>query len=73
MNSTVKAYYHGGRVATAHADRRGSISLRFPVPAQAQPPYYVVLTDADGNYASFSGLSVPRPTVGGRRGPRPQG
>jgi hypothetical protein len=73
MNSTVKVHYHGRRVATVPADGHGSISLRFPVPAQAQPPYHVVLTDADGNYASFSGLSVPRQGVGGRRGPRPQG
>ena len=34
LNSTVKVHYHGRRVATVHADRRGSISLRFPVPAQ---------------------------------------
>ena len=73
LNSTVKVQYHGRRVATVHANRRGSINLRFPVPAQAQPPYYVVLTDSEGNYASFSGLSVPRQGVGGRRGPRPQG
>jgi len=73
LNSTVKVQYHGRRVATVHANRRGSINLRFPVPAHAQPPYYVVLTDSEGNYASFSGLSVPRQGVGGRRGPRPQG
>jgi hypothetical protein len=73
MNTAVKVHYHGRRVATVRADRRGSITLRFPVPERAQPPYYVVLTDADGNYASFSGLSVLRPGVGGRRGPRPPG
>lgn len=73
MNSRVKVVYHGHRVATVRADRRGSIDLRFPVPVRAQPPYYVVLTDSDGNYASFSGLSMPRQGVGGRRGPRPQG
>jgi hypothetical protein len=73
LNSTVKVHYHGRRVATVRADRRGSISLRFSVPRRAQPPYYVVLTDPEGNYASFSGLSVPRQEVGGRRGPRPQG
>jgi hypothetical protein len=64
-------HYHGRRITTVHADRRGSISLRFPVPKRAQPLYYVVLTDADGNYASFSGLSAPRQGVGGRRGSRP--
>jgi hypothetical protein len=73
MNTPVQVHYHGRRVATVRADRRGSINLGFPVPRRAQPPYYVVLTDADGNYASFSGLSVPRQGVGGRRGPRPQG
>ncbi len=71
MKSTVKVHYHGRRITTVHADRRGSISLRFPVPKRAQPLYYVVLTDADGNYASFSGLSAPRQGVGGRRGSRP--
>jgi hypothetical protein len=73
MNTPVKVHYHGRRIATVEADRRGSINLRFPVPRRAQPPYYVVLTDSEGNYASFSGLSAPRQGVGGRRGPRPQG
>jgi hypothetical protein len=73
MNSTVKVHYHGRRIAVVRADRQGSINLRFPVPRRAQPPYYVVLTDAEGNYASFSGLSAPRQGTGGRRGPRPPG
>jgi hypothetical protein len=73
MNSTVKVHYHGRRIDVVRADRRGSIHLRFPVPRRAQPPYYVVLTDAGGNYASFSGLSAPRQGVGGRGGPRPPG
>jgi 4-amino-4-deoxy-L-arabinose transferase-like glycosyltransferase len=73
MDSRVKVHYHGRRVATVHADRRGSVNLRFPVPRRAQPPYYVVLTDSEGNYASFAGLSTPRQQVGGRGGPRPQG
>jgi Dolichyl-phosphate-mannose-protein mannosyltransferase len=73
MNSTVKVHYHGRRITTVQADRRGSINWRFPVPRRAQPPYYVVLTDSEGNYASFSGLAAPRQGVGGRRGPRPPG
>ena len=73
MNSRVKVVYHGHRIATVRADRRGSIDLRFPVPGRAQTRYYAVLTDAEGNYASFSGLSTPRQQVGGRGGPRPQG
>ena len=73
MNSRVKVVYHGHRVATIRADRRGSIDLRFPVPGRAQPRYYAVLTDSEGNYASFSGLSAPRHAIGGRGGPRPQG
>ena len=68
MNSTVKVHYHGRRITTVHADRRGSINWRFPVPRRAQPPYYVVLTDSEGNYASFSGLSAPRQGVEGGEG-----
>jgi hypothetical protein len=69
MNTTVKVHYHGRRVAMVRADSRGSLRVRFPVPARAQPEYYVVLTDAEGNYASFAGLSRPRakPKEGGRQ------
>jgi hypothetical protein len=69
MNSTVKVHYHGRRVATVRADSRGSLRVRFRVPARAQPEYYVVLTDSEGNYASFAGLSRPRakPKEGGRQ------
>jgi hypothetical protein len=73
MRSTVKVHYHGRRIAVVRADGRGSIGLRFPVPRRARPPYYVVLTDTEGHYASFSGLSAPRRQVGGRGGPRPRG
>ena len=71
MNSTVKVVYHGHRVAVLRADDRGSLRVQFPVPARAQPDYYVVLTDSESNYASFSGLSKPRTTPNeGGRGPR---
>jgi hypothetical protein len=71
MHSTVRVRYHGRRVALLQADARGSLQVRFPVPARAQPDYYLVLTDAEGNYASFSGLTRPRtkPSEEGR-GPR---
>lgn len=57
MDSPVTVHYHGRRVATVRADGDGSVRLAFRVPATAQPPWYVVLTDSEGNYASFSGLS----------------
>jgi hypothetical protein len=62
-------------VTRVRADRRGFLTVKFRVPAKAQPPYYVVLTDSEGNYASFDGLSRPRGRAeveGGRR-PRPPG
>lgn len=71
MNSTVKVVYHGHRVALLRADDRGSLRVRFRVPARAQPDYYVVLTDSQSNYASFSGLSNPHAKPNrGRRPPR---
>ena len=68
MNSTVRVVYHGRRVALVRADDRGRLRVRFRVPARAQPDYYVVLTDSESNYASFSGLSKPgtKPNEGGR-------
>jgi hypothetical protein len=78
MNAPVTVHYHGRRVATARADVDGSVRLSFRVPAKAQPPWYVVLTDSKGNYASFDGLSARRAGAkagvdeGGRR-PRPRG
>jgi hypothetical protein len=69
MDAPVTVHYHGRRVADARADGHGSIRLSFRVPANAQPPWYVVLTDSEGNYASFAGLSMPRQQVGGRGGP----
>jgi hypothetical protein len=73
MGAPVTVHYHHRRIARVRADRRGSLAFKFPVPARAQPPYYVVLTDSQGNYASFSGLSRPRAKVEGRRGPRTRG
>ena len=71
LNSTVRVRYHGHRVTTVRADGRGSLRLRFPVPARAQRDYYVVLTDSEGNYASFSGLARPRAKMNkGGRTPR---
>jgi hypothetical protein len=69
----VTVYYHHRPIAKVRADARGSLRLRFPVPARAQPPYYVVLSDDGGNYASFSGLSHPRAKAEGGRGPRTRG
>jgi hypothetical protein len=77
MNSPVTLHYHNRRVATALAGSDGTLRLRFRVPARAQPPWYVVLTDSEGNYASFSGLSSRRAgaNAGGEGGgrPRPRG
>ena len=70
MNAPVTLYYHHRRIARVRADARGSLRLRFPVPARAQPPYYVVFIDDEGNYASFSGLSHPNLKAGRGRGPR---
>ena len=70
MNAPVTVYYHSRRIARVHADARGSLRFRFPVPARAQPPWYVTFIDDEGNYASFSGLSHPQPKAGGGRGPR---
>jgi hypothetical protein len=70
MNAPVRVYYHSRRIARVRADARGSLRLRFPVPARAQPPYYAVFIDDEGNYASFSGLSRPQPKAGRGRGPR---
>ena len=81
MDSPVTVHYHGRRVATTRADGDGSVRLSFRVPAKAQLPWYVVLTDSEGNYASFSGLSgrgtgakagAKAGDAGGRR-PRPRG
>jgi hypothetical protein len=68
MNAPVTVYYHYRRIAKLRADTRGTLRFRFPVPARAQPPYYAVLIDDEGNYASFSGLSHPKTERG--RGPR---
>jgi len=73
MNAPVTVHYHHRRIAKVRADHRGSLVVKFPVPARAQPPYYVVLTDSQGNYASFSGLSRPRAAVEGGRGTRTRG
>jgi dolichyl-phosphate-mannose-protein mannosyltransferase len=70
MNAPVSVYYHHRRIARVHADARGSLGLRFPVPARAQPPYYVVFSDDEGNYASFSGLTHPPAKAERGRGPR---
>jgi hypothetical protein len=47
-------------MATVRSDDRGSVAVRFRVPAGARRPWYAVLTDAEGNYASFDGLSGKR-------------
>jgi hypothetical protein len=73
MNAPVRVHYHNRLVVRVRADRRGSIRVGFPVPAQAQGPFYVVLTDSDGNYTSFSGLSAPPAKGEGGRGPRTRG
>jgi hypothetical protein len=70
MNAPVTVYYHSRRIARVRADARGSLQFRFPVPAQAQPPWYATFIDDEGNYASFSGLSQPQPKAGRGRGPR---
>jgi hypothetical protein len=70
MNAPVSVYYHHRRIARVRANARGSLRLRFPVPARAQPPYYVVFIDDEGNYASFSGLTHPPAEAGRGRGPR---
>jgi hypothetical protein len=71
LDSTVRVRFHGRRVATVRADSRGSLGLRFRVPARAQRDYYVVLTDSAGNYGSFSGLARPHAKAGeGGRTPR---
>jgi hypothetical protein len=70
MNAPVSVYYHNRRIARVRADARGKLLFRFPVPARAQPPYYAVFIDDQGNYASFSGLSNPHAKVGRGRGPR---
>jgi hypothetical protein len=70
VNAPVTVYYHYRPIAKVRADARGSLRLRFGVPARAQPPYYAVFTDLEGNYASFSGLSHPRARAERGRGPR---
>jgi Dolichyl-phosphate-mannose-protein mannosyltransferase len=60
MGSPVRVVYHHRRVATVRSDDQGSVAVRFRVPEGARRPWYAVLTDAEGNYASFDGLSGKR-------------
>jgi hypothetical protein len=71
MDAPVTVYYHYRRIARVRADASGTLRFRFPVPTRAQPPYYAVFIDDEGNYASFQGLSHPRAAKTERgRGPR---
>jgi hypothetical protein len=59
LNAPVAVYYHHRLIKRVRADRLGSVAVSFRVPARARSPYYVVFTDSEGNYASFSGLARP--------------
>ena len=58
-NAPVTVHYHHRLIARVRADHQGSLAVSFRVPARAQPRYYVVVTDSEDNYASFSGLARP--------------
>jgi hypothetical protein len=53
----VTVHYHHRLIKRVRADHQGSLAVSFRVPARAHPRYYVVVTDSEDNYASFSGLA----------------
>jgi hypothetical protein len=54
MLSPVTVHYHRRLITRAVTDPTGFLEVRFPKPSQARAPYQVVVTDAEGNYASFA-------------------
>jgi hypothetical protein len=59
MDAPVTVHYHHRLVKRVRADHRGELAVSFRIPKRAHPRYYVVVTDSEDNYASFSGLARP--------------
>jgi hypothetical protein len=57
MDAPVTVHYHHRLVKRVRADHQGSLAVSFRVPVRAHPRYYVVVTDSEDNYGSFSGLA----------------
>ena len=58
-DSPIAVTYHGETLASTGTDTHGSVDLSVAVPKRPQRPYHLVLTDAEGNYASARGLPAP--------------
>jgi Dolichyl-phosphate-mannose-protein mannosyltransferase len=54
--AAVSVTYHGSPVATTKTDGNGLVDLTLAMPDRAQLAYHLVLTDAQGNAASTTGL-----------------
>lgn len=58
-SSPIAVTYHGQTLASTRTDENGSVDVSVPMPSRPQRPYHLVLTDAEGNYASARGLPAP--------------
>jgi Dolichyl-phosphate-mannose-protein mannosyltransferase len=59
VDSNIALSYHGIKLDTGRTDSKGSVAFSVKLPKKLQRPYHLVLTDAQGNYASARGLPAP--------------
>jgi len=55
-SSALSVTYHGAVVAHSATNADGTATIKLPVPDPGQSQYHVVVTDAEGNAASLTGL-----------------
>ena len=61
-SAPVTVYYHQRPVARTRASLNGSISVRFPLPKNIRPEYFLVASDSAGNSTSLTQLPPHRPS-----------